>query len=152
MAASSAPRFTVDTRDLARLSKRVDALQKTLADERNADMKTANGQTAIELVKQLRSAASSSPTPQARLVAETVAPARTGVRVGGRKRVGSRRTPAGALLWGSEHGSATGRFVAGPGGNYWIQPAVTRTAELAAARGGAYENACNALLRKAGFL
>ena len=49
------------------------------------------------------------------------------VVAGGRKRVGSRRTPAGALIFGSEFGSKLPQFKAHlSGGSYWFRATVER--------------------------
>ena len=95
--------------------------------------------------------ASSSATPQAAIVADSIRIKRdrlVSVSIGGTKRVGSRGTIAGAILWGSEHGGVN--FDAPHGGSYWIEPAVKRYA--AGGAQGAYLAAVNEILRDAGVL
>ena len=116
------------------------------------------------LAGQLMQAADSSPTPQARLVAMSILTPRDRlirVDIGGSKKVGRKfggeasksgkgkkvkmsAAPAGALLWGSEHGSHPGvdrsgraysnRFKVGRSERgYWITPAVDDYAPIVAA-------------------
>jgi len=116
------------------------------------------------LAGQLMQAADSAPTPQARLVALSIKTPRDRlirVDIGGTKKVGRKyggvasksgkgskvkmdSAPAGALLWGSEHGSNSGtdragraytnRFKVGASQRgYWITPTVDDYAPIVAA-------------------
>jgi hypothetical protein len=69
------------------------------------------------------------------------------VKIGGRKKVGHRKTPAGMLVWGSEHGGRT--FAAASGGTYWITPAVT--AYAAGPGQGVYLDAVRGILADVGI-
>lgn len=142
---------TCDTRDIIPLLRGLGQVEKSLRDQANVRLRNAAGRAAGELARMLVQSASSSATPQARLVAETIRVRRdrlVSVAIGGGKRVGSRGTPAGAILWGSEHGGVN--FTQPSGGDYWIQPAVKRYAA-----GGAqsvYLQAVNDILHDAGVL
>jgi hypothetical protein len=92
-----------------------------------------------------------SPTPQARLVAgaaRVVLGEEIGIELGGGQGVGSRGSPSGELLWGSERGGAN---FAAPhtGGGYWIRPAVDRAQAVGADE---YAKAIQALLHSTGLL
>jgi hypothetical protein len=143
--------FTCDTRDLIPLLKGLGQVEKSLRDEANVRLRNAAGKSAEQLAGALKQSAASSPTPQAAIVAESIRVKRdrlVSVSIGGTKRVGSRATIAGAILWGSEHGGEN--FVAARGGSYWIEPAVKRYA----AGGGQteYLAAVNEILRDAGVI
>lgn len=142
---------TCDTRDLLPLLKGLGQVEKSLRDEANVRLRNAAGKAAEQLAGALRQSAGSSPTPQAAIVADSIRVRRdrlVSVAIGGSKRVGSRSTSAGAILWGSEHGGVN--FQAARGGSYWIQPAVKRYA----AGGGQteYLAAVNEILRDAGVI
>jgi len=143
--------FTCDTRDLTGLLRGLGKVEKSLRDEANVRLRNAAGTAAGQLVSELQRSANASPTPQARIVAQAIRVKRdrlVAVEIGGRQGVGSRATPAGELVWGSEHGGPN--FVAGAGGSYWIQPAVERY--VAGGAQGAYLAAVNQILRDAGIL
>jgi hypothetical protein len=143
--------FTCDTRDLIPLLKGLGKVEKSLRDEANVRLRNAAGKAAGELAIELRTSASSSATPQARIVAETIKIRRdrlVSVSIGGGGRVGRRGTVAGAILWGSEHGGVN--FTQPHGGDYWIQPAVKRYA--AGGAQSAYLAAVNEILHDAGVL
>lgn len=143
--------FTCDTRDLTALLRGLGKVEKSLRDEANNRLRTAAGTAANQLIGELQRSAAASPTPQARIVADAIRVKRdrlVAVEIGGRRGVGSRGTPAGELVWGSEHGGRN--FVAGPGGSYWIQPAIQRYTSGGAQT--AYLNAVNSILRDAGIL
>lgn len=116
---------TIDTSELFELFKALGKVDAELRQNSNKRLRQAAAECARGMIGPLRSAASSSPTPQAVIVARTArlrsdrVPA---VQVGGPRGVGHRKTPAGRLLWGSERGGAT--FGAPPGGPYWIDPTV----------------------------
>ena len=142
---------SVDTSELAGVEKALTSAERRLADPGNTRMATASARAANELSAALRASAAVSPTPQARIVAESlvVTPGReAAVSIGGGRRVGSRGTPAGEIVYGSESGGAN--FGAPRGGSYWIAPAVTRYS----AGGGeqAYTDAINGILRDVGLL
>jgi len=105
----------------------LNALEKDLRKEANAEIRTAARHAAGELAAELRRAAASSPTPVARRVAAAitvVSDRYPTVKIGGSKRVGRRGAIAARLVWGSEHGGE--KFGAPAGGSYWIAPAVRR--------------------------
>lgn len=100
-------------------------IEKDLRKEANAELRAGAKKAAAELVTRLVSAAGSSPTPQARLLADTVkvkSDRFPTVTIGGTKKVGRHGTPAARLQWGSERGGAN--FGAPAGGSYWIAPTV----------------------------
>jgi hypothetical protein len=148
---TSSSGITYDGRDLIPLLKGLGQVEKSLRDQSNVRLRNAAGSAATALSSQLRQSAGSSPTPQARIVAETIKVRRdrlVSVVIGGTARVGSRGTPAGAILWGSEHGGVN--FTQPHGGDYWIQPAVA--AYAAGGAQGVYLAAVNEILRDAGVL
>jgi len=143
--------FTCDTRDLTGLLKGLGKVEKGLRDESNVRLRNAAGVAAGGLAGELRQSAAGSSTPQARIVADSIRIKRdrlVSVQIGGATRVGSRSTPAGAIVWGSEHGGQN--FAAPAGGSYWIAPAVDRYA--AGGAQSAYLAAVNQILRDAGIL
>ena len=143
--------FTCDTHELIPLLRGLGKVEKSLRDESNVRLRNAAGVAASQLAAMLRQSASSSPTPQARIVADSITIRRdriVAVSIGGSKRVGSRGTAAGAIFWGSEHGGHN--FNAAIGGSYWVQPAVKRYAGSSAQ--GVYLAAVNGILRDAGVL
>lgn len=143
--------FTCDTRDLIPLLKALGKVEKSLRDEANARLRQAAGQAAGQLIGELRQSAAGAATPQARIVADSLRIKRdriVAIQVGGAKRVGSRGTAAGAILWGSEHGGQN--FAAPAGGSYWIAPAVQRYAGSGAQH--VYLAAVNQILRDAGVI
>lgn len=143
--------FTCDTRDLIPLLKGLAQVEKSLRDESNVRLRNAAGKAAAQLAGELKQSAGSSPTPQAAIVADSIRVKRdrlVAVSIGGAKRVGSRGTTAGAILWGSEHGGVN--FQAPHGGDYWIQPAVKRYAASGAQ--SEYLTAVNEILHDAGVL
>ena len=151
MARVSTTGVTCDTSGLVPLLKGLGSVEKSLRDESNVRLRNAAGVAAGELQRQLVQSAGSSPTPQAALVASTARVRRdrlVSVAIGGAKRVGSRGTAAGALLWGSEHGGRN--FTQPSGGSYWIEPAVRRYSAGGAER--VYLSAVNQILRDAGVL
>jgi hypothetical protein len=145
------PGVAIDTRDVLPLLKALNGVERELRQNANRRLREAAGECARALIVDLQAAAASSPTPQAVLVARVArvssdrVPA---VKLGGSRRVGHRRTPAGRLLWGSERGGP--RFAAARGGSYWIAPTVTRFS-----RGPAqdtYRRAVTSILSDAGVL
>jgi hypothetical protein len=80
-------------------------------------------------------------------VADAITIGRGGVAIGGSRGVGSRGTPAGEIVWGSEHGGE--HFGAARGGSYWIAPAVDHVAGQSAPR--IYEAAVAGILRDGGL-
>lgn len=140
-----------DTRDVLSCLKALQAVDVDLRKQANSQLREAAADVASLLVGELQQAAASAPTPQARLVASTAKvksdriPA---VQVGGRSRVGHRRTAAGVLLWGSEHGGR--HFPPGPGGPYWLEPTVRKVQEGPAA--DRYRAAVFAILKEHGLV
>jgi len=143
--------LTVDAHGLDPLLRGIEQLERSLEDEANTRLQAAAGKAGAQLLSVLRQSAASSPTPQARIVAESLRLRRdrtVSLELGGSVGVGSRGTAAGAILWGSEHGGAN--FGASSGGSYWIGPAVDRYA--ASGADGPYLEAANGLLRDSGLL
>ena len=141
--------ITVDTRDIEPLTRALAEVAASLGSEANTRLQNAAGQAATQLLAALKQSAASSPTPQARIVAESMTVRRglsVSLAIGGGLGVGSRGTPAGALVWGSEHGGQN--FDAPRGGSYWIAPAVDRY--KAGGAEGVYLAAVNEILRDAG--
>ena len=124
---------------------------------------------AIMMKQELEHQARTSPTPQARLVAKSMKTPKDRfpkVTIGGPLKVGRpyksrgggrKRAPAGALLWGSEHGSRGGtdrrgrnytrRYVAGHNDKgYWIAPALKRVLPIARDE---YEKIINSVIGRA---
>ena len=141
---------TIDASGLVPLLRGLNQVDKALRDESSGRLRDAAGRGATALVSELHAAAAASATPQARIVVETVRVRRDrliSVAVGGAKRVGSRGTAAGAILWGSEHGGRN--FAAEAGGSYWIAPAAESFRTGHAER--VYLEAVTAILRDAGL-
>jgi len=129
------------------------------------------------LAGQLKQFADSAPSPQTKLVAESITAKRDRlirVDVGGTKKVGRKyggesrgkgkkvkqsSAPAGALLWGTEYGSGRGTDSAGRSytdrfkaprnkGGYWIAPAVDYYAPIVAKE---YEQIVTAIIKREGL-
>jgi hypothetical protein len=108
----------------------VDKVQTNL-DPLGGAMRAAIQAAGDGLARALVAAAGASPTPQAKLVAQTIHVVQTTqatVQGGGGTGVGSRGTPAAELVEGSEHG---GRNFVAPrnAAGYWIAPTVQRYRE-----------------------
>lgn len=129
------------------------------------------------LAGQLKQFADSAPSPQTKLVAESIVAKRDRlirVDVGGTKKVGRKyggesrgkgkkvkqsSAPAGALLWGTEYGSGRGTDSAGRSytdrfkaprnkGGYWIAPAVDYYAPIVAKE---YEEIVTKIIKREGL-
>ena len=129
------------------------------------------------LAGQLKQFADSAPSPQTKLVAESITAKRDRlirVDVGGTKKVGRKyggesrgkgkkvkqsSAPAGALLWGTEYGSGRGTDSAGRSytdrfkaprnkGGYWIAPAVDYYAPIVAKE---YEEIVTKIIKREGL-
>jgi hypothetical protein len=141
--------ITVEPASLRNLLQVLNKLDKETQNEvRDAALPLSN-----RLAGQLRQFADSAPSPQTKLVAQSIAAKRDRlirVDVGGTKKVGRKyggesrgngkrvkqaAAPAGALLWGTEYGSGRGTDSAGRSytdrfkaprnkQGYWIAPAV----------------------------
>lgn len=141
--------FTVEPLELRNLFRLLSALPKEVQDQ----VRTEAGAMSKRLAGQIMQFGLVAPTPQAKLVMESITTPRDRlirVDIGGTKRVGRKyggkttksgkrtnqsQAAAGTLLWGSEYGSHPGvdragrrytnRFkaAANPSG-YWITPAV----------------------------
>lgn len=142
----------IDTRDVLPLLKALQGVSAELRKNANRRLREAAGECSRGLIVELQAAAARSQTPQAAIVAASLRVSSDRVptvMVGGRRRVGSRRTPAGVLVWGSERGGRN--FTAPQGGaGYWISPTVDRYA-----RGPAvdrYRAAVASILKDAGVL
>ena len=123
MAQVAAPQ--IDASALFPLLKALSSVDAELRRNSNRRLRQAAATCARDLVGELRSSAAASATPQAVLVARTARVKSDRVplvQIGGTRKVGRRKTPAGRLVWGSEHGGPT--FGAAAGGTYWIDPAV----------------------------
>jgi hypothetical protein len=116
---------TIDTSDLLPLMAALKGVDTELRQNTNRRLRQAASQASSGLVPILRGAGTSAVTPQAALVARTVrvrSDRLPSVQLGGSRRVGHRKTPAGRLVWGSEQGGRN--FAAPSGGSYWIAPTV----------------------------
>lgn len=122
----------------------VDGVHETLAAyrrlpaEANAQLRDASGRIATLLASRIRAAAAAD-SPQSALMAPTVAVRRDrvpAVVAGGNARVGSRRTPAWKILFGSEFGSTVWpQFRPHRGSNsYWFYATVHREQAVIAAQ------------------
>lgn len=100
---------------------------RALPKEASAALRDKATQLAAGLVPDLQAAARREGA-QAALMAGTIKAKRDRVPVieaGGRKRVGRRRVPAGALIFGSEYGSNARQFKRHlSGGSYWFRETV----------------------------
>ena len=142
---------TVDTSDVLPLLKALNGVSAELKQNANKQLRAAAGDCARGLIPALVASAASAPTPQARLIAQTarVSSDRVPVLVlGGSRRVGRNKTPAGRLAWGSERGGRN--FAAPPGGAYWIAPAVDAYGRTRAL--DTYRGAVAGILADAGVL
>lgn len=116
---------TIDTSDLLPLMAALKSVDKELRVNTNRRLREAAGAASSGLVPLLRAAGARAQTPQAAIVAQTVrvrSDRLPAVQLGGSRRVGRRKTPAGRLVWGSEGGGRN--FAAPSGGSYWIAPTV----------------------------
>lgn len=114
----------IDDRDVMQLYKAINNVEKELRADINNRLRNAAGATSNALAQDLMQASAQGP-PQAALVAQTIRVRRDRipkVAIGGTKRVGHRKTKAGALLFGSERGGRN--FQRPSGGNYWIKPTI----------------------------
>jgi hypothetical protein len=142
---------TVDTSDVLPLLKALNGVSAELRQNANKRLRAAAGDCARGLLPELQASAARSATPQARLVASTARVSSDRipvVQLGGSRRVGRNKTPAGRLAWGSERGGRN--FAAAPGGNYWIGPAVDAYAQGRAP--DVYRAAVAGILADAGVL
>jgi hypothetical protein len=142
----------IDTRSVLPVLEALKGAEREVRSNANKRLRAAAGECARGLIGELQGAAGSSATPAARLVA---AGARVSsdrvpaVKLGGSRRVGHRKTPAGRLLWGTERGGRT--FAAPLGGSgYWIAPTVARYSSSRAP--DVYRAAVAAILSDAGVL
>lgn len=162
MARKAAPTVYVDDTDVRVLFNALKNVQADLRKNTNAQLREAAKECANDLALLLKANTIGSPAPQTRLVASSikVKSDRTPVvQVGGTKRVGrayksrkggTRRAPAGQLLWGVEFGDKAGRFASRNSEGYWIRPTVKQFAQLGAI--GKYQRAVVNILKDAGVL
>lgn len=134
--------------------KAVRSVESDLRPGVNNELRDAADAAAGELAVDLRAAASSSGVPVAPLVAQSIKVKRDRVPVvsiGGAMRVGSRGTPAGLLVWGSEQGPKgdVNHWAVPPSSGYWIAPAVERSGPKAVEK---FRSAVAAIFRKHGLL
>jgi len=140
----------IDEVDVMALLKRINNVEQELRKDINGRIRDAAVKTSEALAQDLRQG-SAGGTPQAPLVAQTIRVRRDRipkVAIGGRKRVGHRKTVAGKLLFGSERGGKN--FARPAGGNYWIKPTVDAFIESNSQR--AYFQALTEILRSEGLL
>jgi len=157
---SQAFKITIEPVALRNLIQTLNMMDK----ETQSRVRDAAQPLSARLAGQLHQAADSSPTPQARLVALSITTPRDRlirVDIGGSKKVGRKyggtpsksgkgkkvkqdAAPAGALLWGSEHGSHPGndrigrnytnRYSVGRNERgYWITPTIDDYAPIVSA-------------------
>jgi len=142
---------TVDTSDVLPLLKALNGVSAELRQNANKRLRAAAGECARGLIPELAARAASSATPQAPLVASTARVSSDRVpalKLGGSRRVGRNKTPAGRLAWGSERGGRN--FAAPSGGSYWIAPAVDAYGRTRAL--DVYRGAVAGILADAGVL
>ena len=142
--------MTIDTSDLKPLAGALEHVEADLAKRTSGRLREAALSCSTALLAELRSAAGQAPTPQAKLVAQAMRARqgeRVGIEIGGSLAVGSRGTPAGVLVWGSEHGGSN--FDAARGGSYWIAPTVSRFKAGPAER--TYQAAVESILKDNGL-
>lgn len=141
----------IDTTDVIPLLKALNQVSAEVRVNANRRLREAAGECSRGLVVELGAAAARSATPQAALVARTLRVSSDRVpkvQVGGSRKVGSRKTPAGLLVWGSERGGRN--FAASSGGAYWIAPTVSAYSRTRAVQ--TYQAAVAAILRDAGVI
>lgn len=165
--------ITVDPVSLRNLLQTLNKLDK----ETQNEVRDAALPLSMRLAGQLKQFADSAPSPQTKLVAESITPKRDRlirVDVGGTKKVGRKyggesrgngkrvkqsAAPAGALLWGTEYGSGRGTDSAGRSytdrfkaprkkSGYWIAPAVDYYAPIVARE---YEDIVRKIIKREGL-
>lgn len=142
--------ISYDTRDVVTVIGQLRTVDKALRTNASAELRDAAGRAAEQGVAALQGGARG--TPQAGIVASSAKVKRDrvpAIQIGGGRGVGSRGTPAGDILWGSEHGGRNFAAAINPSG-YWIEPTVRRFQEGGAA--DAYRAAVATILRRAGVL
>jgi hypothetical protein len=150
--AASSPAFSVDTGDLVELLKVVREAEADIRRETNRELRRAAGECARGIAGKLPAAAAASGVPVAPRVAASVrvkSDRLPVVSIGGPRKVGRYGAPAGALLWGSEHGPSgeINHFATSvsPTG-HWIAPTVQAFKNSDAIR--IYQRAVFEILRK----
>lgn len=156
------PVLYVDDSDVQTLFRALGKVNADLRKDTNAQLRVAAKECAGELAMLLKMNVIGAPAPQTKLVAASVkvkSDRTPVVQVGGTKKVGrayksrkggTRRAPAGQLLWGVEYGDKHGRFSArNPDGN-WIKPTVKQFSETGAIP--KYKKAVVAILTDAGVI
>lgn len=165
--------ITVDPYAMKDLLKTLSKLDK----ETQNEVRDAALPLSQRLAGQLQQFADSAPSPQTKLVAQSITAKRDRlirVDVGGTKKVGRKyggesrgkgkkvkqsSAPAGALLWGTEYGSGRGTDSAGRSytdrfkaprnkGGYWISPAVEYYAPIVAKE---YEEIVTKIIKREGL-
>ncbi len=165
--------ITVDPYAMKDLLKTLSKLDK----ETQNEVRDAALPLSQRLAGQLQQFADSAPSPQTKLVAQSITAKRDRlirVDVGGTKKVGRKyggesrgkgkkvkqsSAPAGALLWGTEYGSGRGTDSAGRSytdrfkaprnkGGYWIAPAVEYYAPIVAKE---YEEIVTKIIKREGL-
>lgn len=149
-------RVTVETPGLFETLKAFQALERDLRSEANAELRSAARACAARLIVDLQRAAAACGVPVAPLVAGAARVKSDRipvVSIGGARRVGRHKTPAGRLAWGSEQGSKSSpnRFAAvANAAGYWIAPTVERFGRGDAVR--IYRRAIYDLQRRHGLI
>lgn len=165
--------ITVDPYAMKNLLKTLSKLDK----ETQNEVRDAALPLSQRLAGQLQQFADSAPSPQTKLVAQSITAKRDRlirVDIGGTKKVGRKyggesrgkgkkvkqgSAPAGALLWGTEYGSGRGTDSAGRSytdrfkaarnkGGYWIAPAVAYYAPIVAKE---YEEIVTKIIKREGL-
>jgi hypothetical protein len=146
--------LTVELEGIFETLKAVRQIEADLRPGVNNELRDAADNSARELVVELVSAAGGSGVPVAPLVAQSIRVKRDRVPVvsiGGGQRVGSRGSPAGQLVWGSEQGPKgnVNHWAVPPSSGYWIAPAVDRYGSKALAN---FQRAVADIFRKHGLI
>jgi hypothetical protein len=156
------PVLYVDDSDVQTLFRALGKVNADLRKDTNAQLRIAAKECATDLAMLLKMNVIGSPAPQTKLVAASVkvkSDRTPVVTVGGSKKVGrayksrkggTRRAPAGQLLWGVEYGDKHGRFAGRNPDGHWIKPTVRQFAETGAIP--KYKTAVIRILTDAGVL
>ena len=137
---------SVDTEDVYDFLRRLNRLPKDLRTDQNGRLRDAALQAADRLAGQLRSGGVGAPqAPRVASTARTKRDRLPKVMVGGARKVTSRGTKAGAIMWGSNNG---GRNF--PGAAPWINQGADRFARSGAP--ALYYRALTQVLRQNGLL
>lgn len=147
--------YTAEIDGLKETLRALNGLETDLRRQANGELRKAAGDCARGLVDRLKTAAAACGVPVAPDVASSVrvkSDRLPVVSIGGPKRIGRNKVPAGRLLWGSEQGpkSDPNHFAVPPGPGYWIKPTVARFQASDAERN--YRAAVYAILKRYGLV